>query len=460
MVVDLQATNFLPELNDLKVVVVGARKVGKSASVVRFLTNRFINEYCENTDMSCPGKVNVDGSTLSVNIQDTSDKGLRAASLEHSLRWADAIIFVYSITDKHSFETLKSNIATLVMKLQHENDICKSKITNIEDNNVQKTPPLLLLGNKSDLDFVRQVSQQDGYLLANKLQAQFFETSAREGWSQYIELNLDSSTRRTAGSNQTRSGSLNVRRSLSPQPYSMSCEGSMLMVPKVKRSSSFQGLRTQASSSTLASGKTDFSLTLPTQTSLTPPARNFGFMKRIKSPLIHRKSSKNEFMFNNNYKSSSPLINESSESLEIKSQITGDSFEGVKCHPLENQSIASNRRLSSCDDLVFDDTNDSFQSRNESPSFPMNLSVHMRKYREPFTNLLKKAHTNRMNSKARSSAHLKVGRVSPTNFIRSGFKRIRNLGSSSDGSKITNFANSMSTPRTDKMSHVIKGNVF
>ena len=213
---------------------------------------------------------------------------------------------------------------------------------------------MLILGNKSDLDFVRQVSQQDGYLLASKLQGQFFETSAREGWSQCIELDPDSSTRRTSGSNQTRSGSLNVRRSLSPQPYSMSCEGSMLMVPKVKRSSSFQGLRTRVSSSTLTSGKTDFSLTLPTQTSLTPPARNISFMKRIKSPLIHRKSFKNEFIFNNNYKSSSPMINESSESSEIKSQITGDLFEGVKCDPLENQSIANNRRLSSCDDLVFD----------------------------------------------------------------------------------------------------------
>jgi len=103
MVVDLQTANFLPELNEIKIVVVGARKVGKSASVVRFLTNRFINEYCENTDMNCPGRVNIDGSSLSVNILDTSDKGMRTASVEHSIRWADAIIFVYSVTDRESF---------------------------------------------------------------------------------------------------------------------------------------------------------------------------------------------------------------------------------------------------------------------------------------------------------------------------------------------------------------------
>jgi len=47
-------------------------------------------------------------------------------------------------------------------------------------------PPLVLVGNKGDLDFIRQVSKNEGLELAEKLKCDFYESSAREGWSKLI----------------------------------------------------------------------------------------------------------------------------------------------------------------------------------------------------------------------------------------------------------------------------------
>ena len=45
---------------------------------------------------------------------------------------------------------------------------------------------MVLVGNKGDLDFIRQVSKREGLELAEKLKCDFFESSAREGWSKLI----------------------------------------------------------------------------------------------------------------------------------------------------------------------------------------------------------------------------------------------------------------------------------
>ena len=52
---------------------------------------------------------------------------MRTASVEHSIRWADAIIFVYSVTDRESFDALQWNAGNLVSKLQKENRASENK---------------------------------------------------------------------------------------------------------------------------------------------------------------------------------------------------------------------------------------------------------------------------------------------------------------------------------------------
>ena len=52
----------------------------------------------------------------------------------------------------------------------------------------------MLVGNKGDLDFIRKVPKHEGLELAETLKCDFFESSAREGWSKLIMRSENSST--------------------------------------------------------------------------------------------------------------------------------------------------------------------------------------------------------------------------------------------------------------------------
>lgn len=78
------------------------------------------------------------------------------------IKMADGIILMYDITDRSSFESIK--------------DWAKSIIDEKGENF-----PIVLLGNKIDLEDKRQVSTKEGQNEANTLKLKFFETSNKEG---------------------------------------------------------------------------------------------------------------------------------------------------------------------------------------------------------------------------------------------------------------------------------------
>uniref|UniRef100_A0AAX7SSL4 small monomeric GTPase n=1 Tax=Astatotilapia calliptera TaxID=8154 RepID=A0AAX7SSL4_ASTCA len=55
----------------VKIVVLGASNVGKTALIVRFLTKRFIGDYEANTGALYSRKVTLEGEEVSLQIQDT-----------------------------------------------------------------------------------------------------------------------------------------------------------------------------------------------------------------------------------------------------------------------------------------------------------------------------------------------------------------------------------------------------
>ena len=75
---------------------------------------------------------------------------------------ADAIILVYSIIDKRTFQDLE----TYYPHIQH---LATEK----------KMPPIILCGNKCDLENERAVTEEDGLSLAKSWRAIHFETSAK-----------------------------------------------------------------------------------------------------------------------------------------------------------------------------------------------------------------------------------------------------------------------------------------
>jgi len=61
-------------LSEVKILVVGAPGVGKSALVVRFLTKRYIGEYDHQSDSRYKNEVLVDGDPVIFEICDTCPK--------------------------------------------------------------------------------------------------------------------------------------------------------------------------------------------------------------------------------------------------------------------------------------------------------------------------------------------------------------------------------------------------
>lgn len=106
-----------------------------AALTVRYLTRRFIGEYRSKTDLLYRQTVTLDSGLLDIEIVDISAENDEFPS--EQLQWADACLIVYSITDRSSYEYASRSLG--------------------EMRQLQSTPIAYLVGNKADLDHLRQV---------------------------------------------------------------------------------------------------------------------------------------------------------------------------------------------------------------------------------------------------------------------------------------------------------------
>ncbi|XP_025087628.1 ras-related and estrogen-regulated growth inhibitor-like protein [Pomacea canaliculata] len=131
------------------IIILGQEGVGKSALVVRFLTRRFLTEFAETDEIDYERTITLDDRQVSLRITDVSGKSLqtRAASRE-LLMQADAAVVVYSVTDQSSVTAARHALHC----------IRKYRPPPLRHRRLQPLP-VLLLGNKSDLDHIRTVKR-------------------------------------------------------------------------------------------------------------------------------------------------------------------------------------------------------------------------------------------------------------------------------------------------------------
>ncbi|XP_075898947.1 ras-like protein family member 12 [Nelusetta ayraudi] len=146
---------------DCSLVLLGVMGSGKSALTVKFLTKRFIGEYDPHLEdiFSCQDVV--DNQPVTIRVMDTFDQDGPVNS-ERYLSWADAFLVVYSIDNAESFKGCQPYLQTLSL----HNKTCRPQV------------PIILLGNKLDMDRYRLVSRCDGETLASQFGCLFFEVSA------------------------------------------------------------------------------------------------------------------------------------------------------------------------------------------------------------------------------------------------------------------------------------------
>lgn len=79
------------------------------------------------------------------------------------MRWGDGFVLVYDITDRSSFEDV-GPLRSLLEELRKQRHV-----------------PLVLVGNKADLEHARQVATEEGERLAADMACAFYECSACAG---------------------------------------------------------------------------------------------------------------------------------------------------------------------------------------------------------------------------------------------------------------------------------------
>lgn len=79
-----------------------------------------------------------------------------------TLQWADGLLLVYSITDRNSFNFVRKAKEALAVA------------------DPEAAMPLALVGNKADMVHLRQVSAEEGEILAKDFECWFSEITAAE----------------------------------------------------------------------------------------------------------------------------------------------------------------------------------------------------------------------------------------------------------------------------------------
>jgi len=150
----------------LNISFLGDGFVGKTAILQRLLTGTFSNTYTptvgETLEMRTKRRPS-DDSPMDLQIFDTSGSLSFPAMTRVLIGQSDAFVIVYAVDSEKSFECAQ--------RLAHE----------VEEISHLKRVPLLIVGNKADLNEGRKVSFERGLQLAVKCKAPFMEVSAKIG---------------------------------------------------------------------------------------------------------------------------------------------------------------------------------------------------------------------------------------------------------------------------------------
>ncbi|KAJ3087776.1 Ras GTPase [Quaeritorhiza haematococci] len=148
-------------VREYKIVVVGGGGVGKSALTIQFIQAQFVDEYDPTIEDSYRKQCVIDGETALLDVLDTAGQEEYSAMREQYMRTGEGFLLVYAITSRSSFEEIQT---------------FHQQILRVKDRDWF---PVVLVGNKCDLESERVVGFNEGRDLAMSFRCRFLETSAR-----------------------------------------------------------------------------------------------------------------------------------------------------------------------------------------------------------------------------------------------------------------------------------------
>ncbi|CAD8167057.1 unnamed protein product [Paramecium pentaurelia] len=157
---DPQQENFD---QSVKILLIGDVCVGKTQLIYRYCENKFLNTYLSTIGVNYNEKsIDIEGKKILMKIWDSSGQERFKQYTLSGYKGASAIILVYSINDRGSFNNVITFWTNQIKQYASEN-VC-----------------ILLIGNKID-ESNRQVARDEGDAFARQFGFLFYETSAKEG---------------------------------------------------------------------------------------------------------------------------------------------------------------------------------------------------------------------------------------------------------------------------------------
>ena len=147
----------------LKIITLGNAKVGKTSFILKFTENTFDYNSLQTMGIDIKTKFIIkNGKKYRLTIYDTAgQEQFKAISLS-TIKNADGIILMYDITNQKSYIEIKDWM----------DGIIENKGINF---------PIILIGNKCDLEDKRKVTYEEGQKLAKQNGLIFMETSNLNG---------------------------------------------------------------------------------------------------------------------------------------------------------------------------------------------------------------------------------------------------------------------------------------
>lgn len=140
--------------------MLGDGGVGKTALAVQFTLNCFVETYDPTIEDAYRKQLVVDDRMCFVEVIDTAGQEEYATLRDQWVREGQGFILVYSIASRATFDRL---------------DVFRQAMLKVK----RQKPVFMLVGNKSDKQYEREVSREEGAALARSFGCDFLETSAK-----------------------------------------------------------------------------------------------------------------------------------------------------------------------------------------------------------------------------------------------------------------------------------------
>jgi Ras-related protein Rab-2A len=145
-----------------KFITVGETFVGKSSITLQFTNKKFNPVHNTTIGVEFGSRIiNVENRKIKVQIWDTAGQERFRSITRSYYKGAAAVLLIYDITREESFLSLKKWLSDI--------------------NDMTKNPYIVLVGNKSDLNHLRAITEEQGRDFASEHNMKFFETSAIKG---------------------------------------------------------------------------------------------------------------------------------------------------------------------------------------------------------------------------------------------------------------------------------------